>query len=395
MSAPVRVWLNRTYAENVFFIELLRAAPRPVEVIATHADPDSPVLAAADLGALEPDGLTPDAYVAFALDFCARNSVDVFFPRLNQLAISLHREEFEAVGTALACPPATAIAAFDSKVDGYAAMAAVGLPTPPWWQVRTADELLAAVARIEDAGGTACLKPVSGAGGEGFRVLTREPFGLHRLAGWDSRVQVDQVVSALRAGDREVDLLVMPYLDGPEVSVDCLADRDGTVLAAVGRSKHRRRRTFTTAERYLEPARRLVESTGMAFLSNVQFRHLDGEPVVIDVNTRPSGGLHQLSLCGLNLPWNAVQLALGERPDTHPGRTAGSLAGAEYTAEYTLVAAIHPVPPRHLPSARELLPAGLGAATAAVALADVPAVPVRAALGEPVGAGLGEPRLAL
>ncbi|MFE7188833.1 ATP-grasp domain-containing protein [Kitasatospora sp. NPDC057541] len=356
MSAPVTVWLNRTYAENVFFIEQLRAAPRPVRVHATHVDPDSPVLAAADTAGLEPADLTPDAYVAFALDHCARHRVDVFVPRLHQLAISLHRQEFEAVGTALACPPATAIAAFASKADGYAAMADAGLPTPPWWLVRTAGDLVAAVDRIESAGLTACLKPASGAGGEGFRILTREPFGLHRLAGWDSRVQVEQVATALDRAAREnpdaaTDLLVMPYLDGPEVSVDCLADLDGTLLAAVGRSKERRRRSFTTAPRYLEPARRLVEATGMAYLSNVQFRHLRGEPVVIDVNTRPSGGLHQLSLCGLNLPWNAVQLALGERPDTE-------WAGDPTGIEYTLVSGIRPVLPRQLPPIPPLAPVG-------------------------------------
>ena len=38
------------------------------------------------------------------------------------------------------------------------------------------------------------------------------------------------------------------------------------------------------------------------------------EPVLMDVNTRPAGGLHQLALCGVNAPWAAVQLALGEDP---------------------------------------------------------------------------------
>ncbi|GHH78577.1 ATP-grasp domain-containing protein [Kitasatospora indigofera] len=350
MSAPVRVWLNRTYAENVFFIEQLRAAPRQVEVHATHVDADSPVLAAADVASLEPDGLAPDEYVAFALEYCARNAVDVFLPRLNQLAISLHRKDFQEVGTALACPPATAIAAFDSKVDGYAAIASAGLPTPPWWQVRTADELLAAVTAIEAADGVPCLKPASGAGGEGFRVLTREPFGLHALSGWPSgHVQLDQVLAAMDGSDTPVDLLVMPYLEGPEVSVDCLADLDGRLITAVGRTKHRRRRSFTTAARYLEPARQLVETLGVAFLSNVQFRHHHGEPVIIDVNTRPSGGLHQLSLAGLNLPWNAVQLALGEIPVPGP---ADRLAGIEYT----LVSGVHPVLPRQVPPALERIP---------------------------------------
>ncbi|MFD4658428.1 ATP-grasp domain-containing protein [Kitasatospora sp. NPDC058444] len=362
MSAPVRVWLNRTYAENVFFIEQLRDAPRPVVVHATHGDPDSPVLAAADHGAPEPADPAADGYagyVDYALDYCARHAIDVFVPQLHQLAIALARPEFEAIGTALVCPPATAIAAFTSKADGYAAIAGAGLPTPPWWRVRTPAELWDAVERIEGTGRTACLKPTAGAGGAGFRVLTRKPYDARRLVGWDHRVQVEQVAAALAGGalaggalaegaatpaeggpgGEPADLLVMPYLDGPEVSVDCLADRDGNPLTAVGRTKEGRRRGFTTEECYLEPVRRLVRATGMAYLSNIQFRSLDGRPVVIDVNTRPAAGLHQLRLCGLNLPWDAVRLALGERP-RYPG-TGPDVRGIEYT----LVPGIQPVLP--------------------------------------------------
>ena len=53
MLSRVRVWLNRTYAENVFFMDQLRRNPsdRAVEIHATHGDADSPVLAAADVRA--------------------------------------------------------------------------------------------------------------------------------------------------------------------------------------------------------------------------------------------------------------------------------------------------------------------------------------------------------
>ncbi|MFJ8470433.1 ATP-grasp domain-containing protein [Kitasatospora sp. NPDC094011] len=341
MTSPVRVWLNRTYSENVFFIEQLRTAARPVVVHATHADPDSPVLAAADHGGPEPADLPADAYVDYALDYCARHAVDVFLPQLHQLAVALARPEFEAIGTALLCPPAGAIATFRSKADGYTAIDAAGLPTPPRWRVRTPDELLAAVDRIEGDGHTACLKPTTGAGGAGFRVLTREPYGPTRLRGWDHRVQVGQVAAALAVPGHDVDLLVMPYLDGPEVSVDCLADRDGRPLTVVGRTKDGRRRGFTAAERHLEPVRRLVGASAMAYLSNVQFRQWEGRPVVIDVNTRPAAGLYQLRLCGLNLAWDAVRLALGERVEAR-AVPAAAVAGIEYT----LVSGIQPVLPR-------------------------------------------------
>lgn len=341
MNAPVRVWLNRTYAENVFFVGQLRSNPdgRAVQVHVTHTDRDSPVLAAADHAQLEPDGLSPEAYVEFALDHCARHGIDVFLPRLHQLAVGERRADFAALGTALATPPPHAVAALANKADGYLAMAVAGLPVPPWWRVRTAAELLAAIEQIEAAGDRPCLKPVAGAGGQGFRILSRRPFSLDQLGGNPGHlVRLDEVVAALSEPGARVDWLVMPYLAGPEVSVDCLAAPGGEVLAAVGRVKRGRRRGFTLDPGYLAPARELVAHFGVSYLSNVQFRHHHGLPVLIDVNTRPSGGLHQLARCGLNLPWAAVRLALGE--------PVGPLEPVVLGPDYTLVSGVQPVLPR-------------------------------------------------
>ncbi|WP_030816265.1 ATP-grasp domain-containing protein [Streptomyces sp. NRRL F-2799] len=319
MVSRVRVWLNRTYAENVFFMDQLRRNPsdRAVEIHATHADPDSPVLAAADTAALEPEGLSPAGYVEYALDQCARRGIDVFVPRLHQSAIVAHRADFAAAGTALLAPTPEAVAVFEDKVTAYEAVRSVGVPVPPWFRVRTADELLAAVEELEAAGHRACFKPASGAGGVGFRMITRSPFSLAQLSGFPSPyVQLDLAVSALREAEEPVDLLVMPRLEQPEVSVDCLTGPDNRVRLMVGRTKNGRRRGFTLDERWLEPARLIAEGFGLHYLSNIQFRMLGDRPVLLDVNTRAAGGLHQLSLCGVNAPWAAVQLALGEDPGT-------------------------------------------------------------------------------
>ncbi|GAA2423120.1 ATP-grasp domain-containing protein [Streptomyces glaucus] len=362
MVSRVRVWLNRTYAENVFFMDQLRRNPsdRAVEIHATHGDPDSPVLAAADTADLEPEGLSPAAYVEYALDQCARRGIDVFVPRLHQAAIVAHRAEFEAAGTALLAPPPEAVAVFRDKVIAYQAVQAIGVPTPPWWRVRDADELVAAVDELEASGHKACFKPVSGAGGVGFRVVTRAPFSLVHLSGFPSPyVPLDLVVEALRRAEEPVDWLVMPRLEQPEVSVDCLTGRDNRVRLAVGRTKNGRRRGFTLDERWLEPARRIAEGFGLHHLSNIQFRMYGERPVLMDVNTRPAGGLHQLSLCGVNAPWAAVRLALGEDP--------GEIVPPFLGQDYTVVSGPRPLraatPPRPVEEG-ELLP--------------VPPAPVRA-----------------
>ncbi|MFF1832699.1 ATP-grasp domain-containing protein [Streptomyces sp. NPDC058231] len=347
MVSPVRVWLNRTYAENVFFMDQLRDNPqrRPVEIHATHGDPDSPVLAAADTAALEPDGLSPAAYLEYALAQCARHAVDVFIPVLHQASVAAHREEFAALGTALLTPPADAVTTFQDKATTYEKVRSAGIAVPPWWRVHTEEQLLTAVETLEADGHKACFKPAAGAGGVGFRIVTRTPFSLFHLGGFPSPyVPLQQVVEAMRRTERRVDWLVMPLLDEPEVSVDCLTGPDGRVRMAVGRTKNGRRRGFTLDPAWTEPARLLAETYDLHHLTNIQFRLLDGEPVLLDVNTRPAGGLHQLAQCGLNVPWAAVQLALGEEPGLLEPRFLG--------ADYAVVAGPRPLRPAALPRQR-------------------------------------------
>ncbi|GAB2916881.1 ATP-grasp domain-containing protein [Streptomyces heilongjiangensis] len=393
MVSRVRVWLNRTYAENVFFMDQLRNNPhaRPVEIHATHGDADSPVLAAADTADLEPEGLSPAAYVEYALDQCARRGIDVFVPRLHQAAIAAHREEFTALGTALLAPPAESIEVFEDKVTAYEAVQAYGVPVPPWFRVTDADELIAAVEELEADGHRACFKPASGAGGVGFRVVTRTPFSLDQLSGFPGPyVQLDMVVAAVREAGEPVDWLVMPRLGQPEVSVDCLTGTDGRVRMAVGRTKNGRRRGFSLNPAWIEPARRLAESFALHHLTNIQFRMFGDRPVLMDVNTRPAGGLHQLALCGINAPWAAVRLALGEE--------TGEVLPTRLGQDYTVVSGPRPVRPVTLPQQAEDaatadvgagLDAGVGAGapvgvTAPVA-ADIPrAVEVPGAVGLPM-----------
>ncbi|MGI5516490.1 ATP-grasp domain-containing protein [Streptomyces sp. CA-106131] len=347
MVSRVRVWLNRTYAENVFFMDQLRRNPsdRAVEIHATHGDPDSPVLAAADTADLEPEGLSPAAYVEYALDQCTRRAIDVFVPRLHQEAIVGHRAEFRAAGTALLAPPTEAMAVFHDKATAYQAAQSIGVPVPPWWRVTNEDELLAAVEELEAGGHRACFKPAAGAGGVGFRVITRTPFSLAHLSGFPSAyVPLDLVVQTVREAEEPVDWLVMPRLEEPEVSVDCLTGPDNRIRMAVGRTKNGRRRGFTLHEQWLAPARRLAGGFGLHHLSNIQFRMYGDEPVLLDVNTRPAGGLHQLSLCGINAPWAAVQLALGE----DPGEVVPPFLGTDYA----VVSGPRPVRPVTLPQQR-------------------------------------------
>ena len=84
----------------------------------------------------------------------------------------------------------------------------------------------------------------------------------------------------------------------------------------------------------------------------------------MDVNTRPAGGLHQLALCGVNVPWAAVRLALGDDP--------GELEPPFLGQDYAVVSGPRPLRPVSLPQQRPDLPAVPTPTTAQAPAASAP-----------------------
>lgn len=327
----LRIWFNRAYSTTMHTIELLRTNPdgSPVHILGTHSDPDSPVLTACDVTEAEPDeDVDGDDYVEWALDVCRRHTVEVFVPRLHLDLIAAARARFTAAGVALVAGPAAAARFLEDKAATYGDAVSAGVAVPPWRVVRSGAELVSAHKELTRFG-TVCLKPVTGVGGAGFRVLTTEPLALEEVLTFPSNAaRVDEVATGLdayaRSGQPVPALMLMPYLPGPEVSVDCLGDDDGTLLAAVPRTKISRRRLLVNDPEAVDVARTIVARHKLSSLSNTQVRYwrhpdLDDSPraYLLETNARISGGLHQTALAGVNLPWAAVLLALG-RPVVVP-----------------------------------------------------------------------------
>lgn len=315
MLVTLRVWLNRTFATNHHVVHMLKNNPdqEPVHVLASHADPDSPVLAAADERFTDPTHLDAEQYVEFALGFCRDHDVSVFWPTWHQEALAHARGRFEALGVHLMTSPPHTIGLFEDKARTYEHAARLGLPVPDYRVVTTVEEFTDAYTTIKDLGhAQVCMKPIVGVGAEGFRIISNGPRTFESLtAKAGDHISYTETVALL--GQRSVfsPYLVMPFLAGGEVSVDALA-YEGKVLSAVPRFK----RPSTRAVELLDSPElvnwtaTLVAEYDLAYLVNAQFRFDDaGKPYLLEVNTRASGGLFQSCLSGGNLPWAAVQVA--------------------------------------------------------------------------------------
>ncbi|KMS67739.1 carboxylase [Streptomyces viridochromogenes] len=198
-----------------------------------------------------------------------------------------------------------------------------GVPSAASASVHTEHEAAAAARRI---GFPVVLKPAAHAGSMGvIRVDTTD------------ELPAAYAFAAQTAG-RSVEstqVLVEEYLDGPEVSVECVTHQGQTTVVAVTRKTVGMPPYFEELAHLVDandPLLATVAPAAVAALdalgvtdgvSHVEIRVVDGRPRLIEVNARIAGDMisHLVHLAtGVDLARAAADIACGRTPDLTPTR---------------------------------------------------------------------------
>lgn len=311
--SPTRVWFNRTFSSIQAALALIRAGDshRAWTLVVTSTNPQAVAFLPADETALEPRGLKGEAYLAWCLDFCRTQRIDVLLPGKEAALISRHHAAFAACGVRVlsAAAPETLDLLHD-KGRFYDTARAATAPSPAYQPFDSAERFEAAYAMLRSRYSVLCMKPAVSVYGIGFRVIdeTRGAFDL--LLGDDPyRVDLPSLRRAIQEAAPFKTLLLMPFLAGHEFSVDCVAHA-GELLCAVARRKALRtgggQRIVVRAD--IEQAcTDLVAQFGLNGPVNIQFREGDEGLRVLEINPRMSGGIAMACLAGPNLPYLALK----------------------------------------------------------------------------------------
>lgn len=315
-STNLRIWINRAGPSRIHAMAMLRNNPdgKPVTIHATRTRPDNPSLKFADVAGSEPGSETTDKeYGQFAVDYVKKHKIEVIIPTARMAALADRAAELLELGCVLLAPDAGVCRITDSKYATYRAAEEAGLDIPPVYRAKTVSGFYAAVATFREMGHTVTVKPDTGWAASGFRILTSDVLTLDDLSSGKPYIPVATYASAIsaaaRSGEPMPDLLVMPYMDNPEVSVDMLCS-DGEPLITVPRTKNGFYREFSAPQEIIEQAHTLARALKLDHLVNVQFRYLDGKPVLLEINPRPSAGTFHTEATGVNLYWEAVKCAV-------------------------------------------------------------------------------------
>lgn len=312
----MRTWYNRHFACVARVIqELRRSEPRlPLSILVSHRHSHFAGYAVADERFLEPAGLDADRYLEWVLEIVRMRRVDVLVPGHEQSFLTAHAGAIAAAGCRLmAAAPSEFLPRIHRKDLVYADVAEL-VDLPRYAVCNAVTEARRLVEEIEDGGRhEVCLKPCVSVYGKGFTRVTSLP-----QRATSSCPLVDHWAHLQAASPVFSPHIVMEFLPGHEYSVD-IAARDGSTLAAVVRQKPLVAGGQLLADMPLliDAATRLVRRYRLNALVNVQFREdVSGQPRLLEINPRASGGIGMSCLSGMNLPAIAFRAFL--EPDWLP-----------------------------------------------------------------------------
>ena len=331
----MRIWFNHWFSTAYHLINLIRDGnPKKFRFVGSNKKNSAIYKRACDEWFLEPEKISEDDYVDFCLNFCRKHEINIFVPRRGLTAIAQRRGEFENLGVKiLVGKDSRLMKILDDKVATYEFMSAGGLDEiiPTHRLAKNFSEFVTACDEIKTATNRVCYKLAVDEGALTFRVIDdslEKISALHNMPNMKvTRAVAEKILSAY---DFKIPLIVMPYLIGREISVDCLSTPRGNIVVP----------RFKTNGRYSEikfddeiisVAEKILSVMKIDVPINIQFR-FDGEKFfLLEINPRMSGGLQLSCLgAGINIPDIAINQLLGvEKIWSRPERKFCRVANIE------------------------------------------------------------------
>jgi len=313
-NRQARVWLNHWFSSAYHIIKLIRNDNNiDFYIIGTNENNNSVIKTACDEWYIEPRYENDAQYVDFCLKFCKINSIDIFVPRRGMLAICKRIKEFEQIDVkVLIDNDYSKVAALNDKQKTYELFLKHNIGfIPPNEVINTIDEFKHAYDKMACFDERVCFKFVQDEGATSFRVIdnSMEGYnGLYKLPGL--KITYKDALAALCQPKKLPSIIVMPYLSGQEVSVDCLKTLYGNVI--IPRYKTNGRIEEIKYDKDLIGiCNSFYDKIGINYPCNIQFKYHKDIPYLLEVNTRMSGGI-QLACLGadVNIPNIAVNQLL-------------------------------------------------------------------------------------
>ncbi|GAF60260.1 LOW QUALITY PROTEIN: carbamoylphosphate synthase large subunit [Psychrobacter sp. JCM 18903] len=336
-AASPAVWLAEGQSSQRDMLASLQTlknhADTPFNIIASHRHNRPEIFEFADSVYREPSTSTADndeqtvlesveplmPRWQFVLEQAQKNNVKVLLTGRNGIDYEAHREAFDAAGIRLLTGAAsvTALEVIDDKFAFMQQCHEHDIPVAEAWRfdnVAELEALLATYGHQHYASNRLRVFSLKGFGDAKLKRWVREA-GTETDEQYDSfehlyfteekKINTAQFINAyansVMVQERPIPMLLMPYLSGQEYSIDVVCEY-GEVLAAVTRYKTGKIQHIGYEQAVMDVVIPLIKAFGCDGIVSVQTKaDDDGQHRVLEINSRPSGGIDYTTHSGVDL----------------------------------------------------------------------------------------------
>lgn len=253
-------------------------------------------------------------YIDQIMSICLKEKVDVLIPfNTNELElVSLFADAFERIGTKVLVSNHRALEISNDKIHFHDYF--IGdIPTPKATATSSYDRLKEFLRWNQEK--TFTIKQRHGCGSRGFRIIgSNECFLRDKPSG--VFIQDDELQQLF---DNSEQFLIQEYLPGNELTVDLVVDHGKVLYHACKLNSNmengvaRRSTVVSDFPCAVDPCKFVCEK--LQLHGNIGFDlkcDAEGKPYIIDCNPRMTATVSLIAKAGVNMPYIALQLALGE-----------------------------------------------------------------------------------
>lgn len=265
-----------------------------------------------------------EKYCTTILNICKNEKVDIYFPNISAEMSELieYQDSFEKAGIKISMSNSESIRVANDKLLMYQILEKAGIPIPEFCEVTSIDDFKAACKELGFPERALCLKIVNGSGSRGVRIIKNisnryQDFAQEKPSSLVT--SYEDLVSILESAEKLDAMLLMPYFEGNEYSVDILADH-GKTLYQVGRENTvslmsiAQESILTRNENAYNISKSVVELLGYDGVVGFDFmKNKDGLTFLTDINPRITATVSVIAAGGINLPYLRIKQLLGEK----------------------------------------------------------------------------------
>ena len=314
--APLKIVLTAAGCPGAStLIRMLKAnGERDIFVHGVDTRPDAVGRFLCDGFDLVPSGSSPE-YIPQLAAVVERERPDLLFVQSSHEieTVARHREVFERLGAKVLADGVPGIEVASDKARMHAVCGEIPVPQPRLLLPATLDEFVAGAEELGYPGVPVCFKPPVAKGSRGFRILSAKVDRVHELLHErpvNRYMTLAEFVDLLRGIDPFPRLMLMEYVDSPEITVDLFADK-GEVVFHQTRTREEfltgLAMAFKTIARpdLVELTRKVVRHLQLDYYQSVQW--IGGR--LLEINPRVSTFVYQEDFI---IPYLGIKYALGE-----------------------------------------------------------------------------------